>query len=358
MSMLRLGLLVVITACSAGSRVADNLQSRIDAQLASNAERHGVAGQAVMVVRDGRTLYRGTQGVADLETRTPVAPDAVFPIFSVAKLFASTLVLQLVEHGDLALDAPLGRYLPAIPERWRTITVEQVLSHVSGLPEYFEGQGSSTVVPPTRDAAFARLAARPLMFPPGTQGRYTQTNYLVIEALLEAHYQRPYRELVTDRIVAALGLRHTFVGKDHLPSDKLVKSYIGKAGRLAPQDAVAWPEYSVVHTDIFTTVDDLAAFLNAITAGRLVGRDVLLRSWRPYRLADGSEADFAAGWEYGTAGRFHYVGHDGGTMVRVRLLFGDSLAHDTYAIVYLTNGSAANVWSRTLVDSVFALVRD
>ena len=86
------------------------------------------------------------------------------------------------------------------------------------------------------------------------------------------------------------------------------------ADRLASDIAVPWPEYSIVHGELYTTIDDLGVFLNAVCNGRL--------------------------------------GHDGGTRVRVRLLFDGSLEHDTYVFVYLTNGSATNVWSRTLIDSV------
>jgi D-alanyl-D-alanine carboxypeptidase len=78
----------------------------------------------------------------------------------------------------------------------------------------------------------------------------------------------------------------------------------------------------------------------------------LLGLWRPTRLRNGGAGAFAAGWEYVEAGRYTHVGHDGGTKVRVRLVYADSLATDTHTFVYLTNGSADNVWSRTLIDSV------
>ncbi|UNK41595.1 hypothetical protein MNO14_11550 [Luteimonas sp. S4-F44] len=75
---------------------------------------------------------------------------------------------------------------------------------------------------------------------------------------------------------------------------------------------------------------------------------------RPRTLPDGQRGWFAAGWEYGENGLDRQVGHDGGTQVRVRVLFEGSLDGDIYTVVYLTNGSARNVWSRTLVDSVLA----
>ena len=99
----------------------------------------------------------------------------------------------------------------------------------------------------------------------------------------------------------------------------------------------------------------MATFLAAVTAGRLVSRETLVRLWKPYSFPNGAVGYFASGWEYGQDGTWHELGHDGGTKVRVRILFQEDLANH-YVIVYLTNGSRDNVWSRTLVNSVQRLV--
>jgi hypothetical protein len=102
-------------------------------------------------------------------------------------------------------------------------------------------------------------------------------------------------------------------------------------------------------------LDDIGKFLSAVAEGRLVTKAGLLRFWQPYRFEDGNNGYFASGWDYGRSGRWHEAGHDGGTKVRVRILFGQDL-DDYYVIVYLTSGNNDNVWSRTLVDSVQQLI--
>jgi D-alanyl-D-alanine carboxypeptidase len=351
----RLVWIIGLAACSPGAGGAGTLQSALDRQLALNAQRYGIAGQAVLILHDGKTIYRGSQGLADREASESVHPDDIFPVFSVSKLFASVLVMQMVELGQLDLRETVGHYLPDLPASWRTIKVDEVLNHVSGLPEYFDGSRTPVVTPETMEAAFAALADRPLLFAAGTSTRYTQTNFLVLEAILEAHYKMPYRKIVTDRIVEPLGLKDTYLGKGHVPEGRMVKSYIGRNDRLAADDLIDWPEYSIVHAELYTTVDDLGTFLNALCEGRLLRRETLQNAWKPHRYRGGGRGEFAAGWEYGTSGPYRYVGHDGGTKVRVRLLFDDSLTRNTYVFIYLTNGSATNVWSRTLVDSLMAI---
>jgi CubicO group peptidase (beta-lactamase class C family) len=72
--------------------------------------------------------------------------------------------------------------------------------------------------PATRQAAFEALAQQPLQFATGTDTRYTQSNFVVLGALLEAHYDKPYRQIVTERILEPLALEHSDLGKSHVPA--------------------------------------------------------------------------------------------------------------------------------------------
>jgi CubicO group peptidase (beta-lactamase class C family) len=264
--------------------------------------------------------------------------------------------MQLVERGELDLSAPASRYLPQLPPRWRSITVAEFLSHVSGVPEYFDGEFPAIVLPPSKEAMWKRLADKPMQFDTGTDTRYTQTNFIVLGAILEARYRMPYRQIVTQRIVEPLGLEHTYFGKGHAPAGELVKSYRGQDDELVPDHVFAWPEYAIVHAELYTTVDDLGAYLNALCEGRLVKPETLMHLWKPHTRRDGDDSFFASGWDYSTSGAYKQVGHDGGNKVRVRLLYRDSLASDTYAYIYLTTGSAENVWTSTLVESLMEVV--
>ncbi|SFG21705.1 CubicO group peptidase, beta-lactamase class C family [Duganella sp. CF458] len=335
-------------ALFASNAQAAPLDRALEQKMAANAQRYVIASQALLVARNGDVVFRNVAGARR---------DELFPVYSLSKLLASVLAMQLVEAGQLDLDKPASAYLPALPLRWQQIPVRHFLNHSSGLPEYFDlGSATGPVFPPTLQAVFATLADKPLVFEPGTAIRYTQTNFLVLEALLEAHYGRPYTQIANERIINKLGLKNTYLGLGNASRHAMVRSFIGKNGKLQADPAVPWPEYANVHAELFTTVDDLAAFLHAVARGELVGKETLRVLWQPQKLANGQEGWFASGWEFGTSGGYQYVGHDGGTKVRVRLLWPDSNGDDRYTIIYLTNGSAQNVWSRTLVESVLPVI--
>ncbi|RLK56456.1 CubicO group peptidase (beta-lactamase class C family) [Stenotrophomonas rhizophila] len=354
-------LLLAVSTPSGTVRAAE-LDARITRQLHTNAARYGIAGQAVLIRHNGTLLAQAVAGEADLTTHQPVIPETVFNTYSLAKLLVSALVMQRVEAGRVELDAPASRYLPDLPEAWQVITVRQFLNHASGVPEYFQYREGEVITsqgnrfPATAAEVFKALTGTPLQFTPGTANRYTQTNYLVLTALLEAQYQQPYAQIVQDRVLSPLSMTHTSLGPATDVSHDNAIAYIGKQGALQREDDISWPSYAYGHAALHTTVGDLDRFLLALTRGELVSRATLQQLWQPQLLSNGRRSGFSTGWEFEESGEYRLVGHDGGTRVRARIAFLDDLGGDTYSFLYLTNGSAKNVWSRTLVDSTMAVV--
>ncbi|AKQ63569.1 Beta-lactamase class C and other penicillin binding protein [Myxococcus hansupus] len=352
----------LVVAPLAAPAANPELTTRLDAQLERNRARYGIAGQAVLIRHNGEVVYQAARGEKDIERHAPVSADTIFDAYSLAKLLASTLVLQLVEQGHLELDAPAGRYLPNLPVAWQDIRVRHFLNHSSGVPEYFEIHQGAVVskvgvgFPPTLDAVFASLSDTPMRFAAGSSNRYTQTNFLVLTALLQAHHRQPYATIVRQRILKPLRLRNTWLGPAGVPAARLATAYIGKDGALQREEDVAWPAYARGHAGLHTTVGDLDRFLQALVAGKLVSRATLQTLLQPHPLSTGRDSGFVSGWELGQSGAYRQVSHDGGTRVRARVLFKDTLDGDTWTFVYFTNGSARNAWSRTLVDSTMAQV--
>ncbi|MCW6027181.1 beta-lactamase family protein [Stenotrophomonas sp. SRS1] len=355
--------LLLAVSTPSGATRADDLDARISRQLHANAERYGIAGQSVLIRHNGALLAQAVAGEADVTTHRAVTAETVFNAYSLAKLLVSALVMQRVEAGRVELDAPASRYLPDLPEAWQAITVRQFLNHASGVPEYFQYRDGEVITSQgnrrfqaTPAEVFKELAGAPLQFTPGTANRYTQTNYLVLTALLEAQYQQPYAQIVRDRVLRPLSMTHTSLGPATDARHEIAIAYIGKQGALQREDDIAWPSYAYGHAALHTTVGDLDRFLLALTRGELVGRATLQQLWQPQLLSSGQRSGFSTGWEFEESGDYRFVGHDGGTRVRARIAFMDGLGGDTYSFIYLTNGSAKNVWSRTLVDSTMAVV--
>lgn len=341
--------------------VRTDLSSQLDAQLQTNRERYDIAGQAVLVAHNGQVLYQGASGERDPATHAPATVDSIFTAQSMAKLLTSTLVMQLVDQGKVDLDAPASRYVPDLPAVWQAIAVRDFLNHSSGIGEYYDRVDNRllskgyTGVAPDLAAALKVAAAAPMQFATGSRVQYTQANYLVLTALLEAHYRKPYPAIARERILQPLKMASTSWGVASVPTQRAAVAYTGKDGMLQPANEEPWPDYGWGHADLQTTVGDMNRFLQALATGKLLRTGTLERLWQPQKLSGGGSNFFSTGWDTTRSDGYTQVGHDGGTRVRARLAYKDTLASGYWIFVYLTNGSARNVWSSTLVESTMAV---
>lgn len=352
--------LLVIPPASARD-VPATLSTQLDTQLQANRERYGIAGQAVLVAHNGQVLYQGASGERDPAAHAPATVDTIFAAQSMAKLLTSTLVMQLVDQGKVNLDAPASRYVPDLPSAWQAIRVRDFLNHSSGIGEYYDRVDNRWVskgypgVAPDLGAALKVAGATPMQFVTGSRVQYTQANYLVLTALLEAHYRKPYPAIARERILQPLKMTSTSWGVTRVPATRAAVPYIGRDGHLQPANEDPWPDYGWGHADLQTAVGDMNRFLQALATGKLLRTATLEKLWQPQKLAGGGNNFFSTGWDTTRSDGYTQVGHDGGTRVRARLAYKGTLASGYWVFVYLTNGSARNVWSSTLVESAMAV---
>ena len=138
-----------------------NPYARLDFVLGEIITRWGVPGLGVGIVENGEIVYARGFGVQSLETQAPVTPDSIFCLASIAKCFVASGIMQLVEQGRLELDAPLIQYLPYFrldDERYKQITLRQVLSHTSGMPDMDENEYDDLVAHPSRSLPSMHIA--------------------------------------------------------------------------------------------------------------------------------------------------------------------------------------------------------
>ena len=239
---------------------------------------------ALAAVSDAKGESAGVAvGKGNLETGQAPPLDGEVRVGSASKTFVAVVVMQMVQEGEVGLDEPIETYLPGLIKGegidGSKITVRQLLQHTSGLPEYTDSYLSSKAaetenmqhyVPP-RDLLDTALG-KPAQFEPGTQWKYTNTNYIVLGMLIERVSQRPVGEQIDQRIIKKLGLSHTYFPA---PGDRSIKgthpqgyhlSAEGKLEDITEMDpAWAWAAGAMV-----STPSELNTFFQAVFDGRLL----------------------------------------------------------------------------------------
>ena len=177
------------------------------------------AALAAVTKADGSTVGVAV-GKGNLETGEAPPLDGEVRIGSNTKTFTAVVTMQLVQEGKISLDEPIETYLPGLLKGegidGTKITVRQLLQHTSGLPEYTDTVPGETDIFQVRDNYYSSrdlidiALTHPAAFEPGSQFRYTNTNYIALTLLIEKVTHRPLAEQITQRIIEPLGLSHTY----------------------------------------------------------------------------------------------------------------------------------------------------
>ena len=292
-----------MSAVTGATPEPQDLASRIDAIMAPFASDQ--PGAAVIVVKDGRVLFRKAYGLANLETQTPMQPEMVFEIGSITKQFTSTAILMLAEQGKLALADDVRKYVPELPDKGALITIEHLLTHTSGIKDYTEDPKWPALwrqdLTPAQVLDLVKDA--PLDFPPGTKWRYDNTGYTLLGMILEKASGIAYAEFIRTNIFEPLGMTHSLYGSFSAIIPNRAAGYTkGEKGAWenAPYLSMAQP---YAGGSLMSNVDDLVTWDAAVSAGKLLSAASWAKAFTGYRLTTGEDTRYGFGWQLGNVQR-------------------------------------------------------
>lgn len=338
---------------SAQVSLADDVKAQIENYLDDIATDYGVAGQSLAILRNGTLVHTSARGLASVELGVPAREETVYQSFSLAKLFANVTMMQLVEAGAIELDAPISQYLEELPSDWQHITVRQALSHMTGLPDYYQWPHPT---PETPQEAFQSVADKGLVFATGSATRYNQTNYLLLKMIIERITGEHFVPVMTTRMINELGLENTSYGGEYAVVAGRATTYRSVNDTLARNVHIDQPDYMFASTGLNTTVLDMAQWFSALLENRFLSEESMDAIWAPVLLNDGSVASFANGWEFAENGGLRSVGHGGGNRTDVRHFF-EPGATDNVTVIYFTNGSAKSFWPGSVSNEIARMIR-
>ena len=275
-------------------------------------------GGAVLVISDGQVLHQAAYGLADLEQQIPLTTASIFHLGSVGKQFTAMAVMMLAEEGRLAYDDPIGTYLPALARFGDDLTIRQLLTHTSGLPDYDDDAAlmdtvlEQTEEPDNRHVLAALAAVGEPQFAPGDAFSYSNTGYDMLGSLVEAVSGQPLGVFLERRIFGPLQMGDTF----SLPSQRresepaLAHSYTQEGSRVTAYDSDPL-DHLVGSGSVYATLGDMAIYEQALLDSRLVRAATMAEALTPATLNDGSPSDYGFGWELGDHSGVASVSHPG-----------------------------------------------
>jgi CubicO group peptidase (beta-lactamase class C family) len=295
---------------------------------------------AVLMSRDGQVIFEKAYGEADAESKVANTRSTRFSIGSITKPFTAVLIMQLEQQRKLQLTDSLCSYLAECPEGWDAIRLHHLLSHSSGIfdfamaPDADEQRGT----PQTQEQMLARFTHRPLAFAPGENSSYSNSNYLLLGMVIEKAAGEPYSVVLRRRILEPLGMRNTgVVNTDELEPLRAHGYMRNRQGRVVNALPIH-ASWTVASGSMYSTVEDLARFSDALAGEKLIPGASVRRMWAAVA------GDFGYGWRAPSISRHTFdkrlIEHGGrvpGFHAMLRRFVDDGLT-----IVVLSNRMEAN----------------
>ncbi len=262
------------------------LGAQIDSTLAQ-AERDGFSGVA-LVAKNGDIILKKGYGMANRAKSIPMTPGMIVQIGSNTKDFTAVAILQLIEHGRLKLTDSIGKFFQNVPADKRGATIEMLLKHRAGFPEYMGGDFD----PVTRNAEIRKALDAPLRFPPGTGRAYSNVGYSLLGAIIEQISGKSYDEYVRDEILKPAGLEETGFLLPRFDTTRLAHGYsngIDRGTMLTKPHAADGPYWNLrANGGMLSTVSDMYRFYDVLAGEKLLKaqtRDLMFPPNVPAMLA-------------------------------------------------------------------------
>lgn len=327
----------------------------VDSLIRVEMSTRHLPGLVLAVVRDGEIVLARGYGLADIERSIPATDETRFQIASITKSFTALATMQLVEQGRVALDAPVGRYLPQLPEAWRAVTVRQLLAHTSGIPSIsaFERPPCPTPKAQANYAmgdVLAEVACLPLEFQPGERWAYGDTNYYLLGLLIAAVTGMSYEAYLTHGMLAPLGMTATRLQR-RTPEADVARGYRWQAGRFDVASSLD-PIVDEANGALVSTVRDLARLDAALYGEQVLPQRTLATMWTPAQTREGP-APYGLGFGLTPFRGKRRVGHTGGAPGSSTAI--SRFLDERLTVILLSNGEQSPGKVQDLAHAVAAL---
>jgi len=334
--------------CQKTTEGAISTHQNIEEYLLDMINVHKIPGMSVGVIKDGSVIHKGFYGTENLESNKAISNETLFKVFSLTKIFVATGIFQLIEQGKLSLSDPLSLHFEGLPKKWNQVTIANLLSHSSGLPDIRQ-----LISELENDAILDKeliemLYNDEMEFPTSSQWNYNQTNYILLKVLIEKVSKSKFESFI---------LNHQFPTSN--PEDVLFSS--GTDNNVSNQATY----YNFDRdTESFTikkefsgqknhplagmnlTLDEYILWNQRLDNNLFFSNDTKQAMWTKFNFTE-SDRQFMHGWDVYSANDYQSIGFSGGGVSGYRKFVDNDIS-----IIVLTTGFQNYSVQNTIIDHI------
>lgn len=332
--------IVIFCILKTQSQTADKtLFQRTDAYVAELMGKQNIVGLNYAVLIDNKLVHQESFGLASAQLNVPMTLDKVFPVASISKLFSSTALHKLLQEQNRSVEETVADFLPNrtdLPESWRALTLKQLLSHTSGIPDQID---YGVFLAPESDAyVINAIKDKPFSSEPGTESKYNATGFLLVRLIIEQLAQQDFESFMQAQYFDKMNLSSAQYGGFKKVIKNRVTCYQNINGELE-MFPLNHSSSSYAGAGLNINMTDLVSWFQTVINGDIINQKELQNIWTPVILNNGKDGHFGLGWEaYNLYDGLRMVGHGGAGISSFRHYYNTS-TNKSVTIILLTNGA-------------------
>ncbi len=292
-------------------------------------EEHQIPGLTLALVQNDSITHLQAAGLASIQQESKVSMQSTFELASLTKQFTATAILLLQQEGKLKVGDHLHQYFPECPDQWKSITIQHLLWHTSGLPGLFPHDqftepsftGYSKMSAETLDLmmqsntinksqAIESVISDQLDNPPGTAYNYSDVGYLLLGMVID-EVSGSYRDYM-EQLFERCGMKNTYLVEQEKVVLGQVRGYSLKNGSWI-NIMRTWDYEVPSHFGVCSNVSDMLLWLDLISGNELLNDNALAFLFSKGRLNNGNQIPYACGWEVNDINALRFISHTGVT---------------------------------------------
>ena len=319
--------------------VHNQVFNKTDSYLQSMMDRLKIVGLNYAVLIDNKVVHKKSFGIANAQLQVPMKLSNSFPVASISKMFSSVALHKLLSIHNRSVNETVAAFLPKrtdLPESWRKLSLKQLLSHTSGIPDQIDYQ--IYLAPKSEKFVIDGVKNKPFSSAPGTEAKYNATGFLLVRIIIEKLANQDFESYMQKEYFDKLGLSSANYGgfKKVVPNRVTCYRKINSKLEMFPLNYSS-PMYAGAGLNI--TINDLIKWFQALQNEQILSKEQLMKVWTPVKLNNGKEGDFGLGWEaYRLQDAYRMVGHGGAGISSFRHYWNER-TNQNLTVILLTNGA-------------------
>ncbi len=304
--------LIVCTSLNA-QQLAAREEQLIDSMMNANY-KPDEPGAVLLIAKDGQPIFKKGYGLANLEFNVPNRTEFIFPIASMSKQFTAVCILKLAQEGKVDLQDNITMYLPDYNTHGKSITIENILNHTSGINDFaaktdYPGLAIQEL---SHEDLINTFMNDSLVFEPGTHFGYSNSGYALAGMIVEKVSGMSLNQFRQQHIFDPLEMDHTSFGTyDSLVKNAVYGYNIGSNGKYKPIEYRSWSSLFGAG-EILTNLDDLLKWDNSLYTEQVLTKKSLEKAWKAFILPNGQSTNYGLGWTSSNFRGLQIIEHAGG----------------------------------------------